>query len=95
MAQVQYFNLKDDIRKTAALCTVRYPEQQESWYRSCRKVIKEIPIPEPEQLVKTQKSGWYLFSTEVSEAWLKFVLMDAFDNKAYIVVDRKASFLGA
>lgn len=65
-----------------------------SWFKAARKAIPSIPVVNAENWVKAQKSGWYIFSSEPSTDFVRFTLIDYFDNKCYVIIDRKAEALG-
>lgn len=93
MARVQYKNKELGIDRSAGFT---FPTKCDftdlnRWYKQARKAIKQIPEIQNESQVFTRKEGYYLFTAVPGEDFVSFVLQDAYDNRAYVIIDRKAS----
>src|SRR5262245_38280849 len=91
MPTVQFVNMGRKINKTATMPTPRRITELEQWLKHAQLAIPEIPrsiAGAPELAVTQWSDGWHVFSTDISDKWIKFNLQNKFGEKAHIVIDR-------
>lgn len=79
MAEVQYVD-KSGQRKNARMGAPKRADSLDHWFRAARKAIPLIP--------KIGDDGWVLAGTLATTDFIRFDLLNALQEKAYIVIDR-------
>lgn len=95
MAKVQYYNVHHKVSATRGLpAPKRNIEDLSNWYKAAKKVIPEIPQLMTEAHVMTYNEGYFLIHQHVDENWIKFEISNHKAERAWVIIDRKAPYIG-
>lgn len=79
MAEVQYVD-KGGNRKTTRMGAPKRADSIDHWFRAARKAIPSIP--------KIGDDGWVLAGSVATTDFIRFDLLNAIQEKCYVVIDR-------
>lgn len=95
MPRLQFTQMSKGINKLASFPTPKRMNELRFWLKAAQQWCKEIPRqigesePQADRLMGSD--GWYVFNSDADAKWIKFELRNRYDDKAQIVIDRKAS----
>lgn len=95
MARVQYVWLAGKVDVTKTYIIPKQVTRLEAWWKAARRAIPEIPeIHLGAVRMLHSGSGWMYTNHDADPKWIKFEMESSSGEKAYVVIDRRASAIG-